>query len=532
LLLDKFSSEDTDILLRRYGLNPETLPRGVLALSSRPYMARLFAEWNRLIGSVPDPNDGEAFVKFVFGDTEIPEELTVAHRAGLTPDDRETLFKILDMFYTPNGCKDTLPKAQLSAADENRDAWSAIISSGFLIERALPYGVEVTVNPDFREPLQVACERWREFAKRPAQPTAQPTTPQIKIEPTTLWSHQTEGSVYDMAMSDDGEYVAAGSEDGKIYFFNKGGKLLWSHKTGSPVGRVTITTDGDYVAAATKDGKIYILDKDGKLLWSHEVSFGSAHHMAMSPDGDHVAAAGSKGEIYFFGKDRKLLWSHHNTGGPAANGLAMMTMDEEYRVVAAFNDGNICIFDKDGKQLWSHETGGAKLPEPVKMAAMMTVKPSNSVAITTGEDNMAAAATDGKIYYFDFFEDKEGKPVWSYEIGGLLHDVAISRDGEYVAAVPTSDDAKIYFFDKSGKLLWSRKTVGETYVAISGDGKYVAAASSDHRVYFLDKTGNVLWSHQTGGPVNRVSISWDGEYVAAASSDHSVYFFLAWSGWG
>ena len=40
------------------------------------------------------------------------------------------------------------------------------------------------------------------------------------------WSYQTGSLVYGVSVSADGEYVAAGSRDDRVYFFSRSGELL------------------------------------------------------------------------------------------------------------------------------------------------------------------------------------------------------------------------------------------------------------------------------------------------------------------
>lgn len=47
----------------------------------------------------------------------------------------------------------------------------------------------------------------------------------------------------------------------------------------------------------------------------------------------------------------------------------------------------------------------------------------------------------------------------------------------------------------------------------------MAAASWDGKVYFFEKSGKLLSSYGTGDFVNRVSVSQGGEHVAATSLD-------------
>ncbi|MDY6864890.1 MAG: PQQ-binding-like beta-propeller repeat protein [Halobacteriota archaeon] len=64
-----------------------------------------------------------------------------------------------------------------------------------------------------------------------------------------LWSYETDGAVYGVSISSDGSYIAAGSDNNNVYFFNRNGGLLWSYKTGSWVESVSISSDGSYIAA-------------------------------------------------------------------------------------------------------------------------------------------------------------------------------------------------------------------------------------------------------------------------------------------
>ena len=83
--------------------------------------------------------------------------------------------------------------------------------------------------------------------------------------------------------------------------------------------------------------------------------------------------------------------------------------------------------------------------------------------------------------------DAGKEPEWNYTTGDLVRSVAISADGEYIAA--GSFDDKVYLFDKdSNTPLWNYTTENYvTSVAISADGEYIVAGSEDWKVYLFDK---------------------------------------------
>ena len=65
--------------------------------------------------------------------------------------------------------------------------------------------------------------------------------------------------MYSVAISADGEYIAVGSGDNKVYLFGKDNSTqLWNYTTGSYVSSVAISADGEYIAAGSKDNAVYL----------------------------------------------------------------------------------------------------------------------------------------------------------------------------------------------------------------------------------------------------------------------------------
>ncbi len=137
-------------------------------------------------------------------------------------------------------------------------------------------------------------------------------------------------------------------------------------------------------------------------------------------------------------------------------------------------------------------------------------------------------------------------PEWKYKTGDNVNSVAISSDGKYVVV----GSYRIYFFDKSGKLLWNKS--GEFYihsVAASLNGKYIVAGegwtpsdsvykrtyfgqktwgSNDeisYNIYLFNNKGDLLWKYKTYGPVSSVAITPDGKYIVAGSIGGYIYLF-------
>jgi len=285
------------------------------------------------------------------------------------------------------------------------------------------------------------------------------------------WSYDDEGGVYSVAISADGEYIAAGSagsDDDRVYLFDKDSNTpLWSYTSESGITTVDISVDGEYITAGGYDKKVYLFNKDSSTpLWNYTTG-GYVRSVAISADGEYIAAGSQDGKVYLFDKDS-------NT------------------------------------PLWSYTSGGLV----------------RSVAISANGEYIAAGSSgsDDKVYLFD---RDSSTPLWSYTAGDSVRSVAISADGEYIAA--GSADSKVYLFGKdSSTPIWSYTTEGTVVnsVAISADGEYIVAGSADSKVYLFGKDSSTPnWSYATGGSVSSIAISADGEYIVAGSWDHNVYLF-------
>ena len=328
------------------------------------------------------------------------------------------------------------------------------------------------------------------------------------------WSYDTGDNVYDVAISADGEYIAAGSTgyDNKLYLFDKDSSTpLWSYQAGNIVCSVAISADGEYVVAGSWDKKIYLFDKDSDIPLWHYTTNGALYSVAISADGEYIAAGNHDDEFYLFDKDSSIpLWTY--SAGDAVYSVSI-SADGEYIAVGSF-DGKVYLFDKDSSTpLWSYSLGGEVW----------------SVSISADGEYIAAGGNGDKVYLFD---KDSSTPIWNYDTGEDLLSVEISADGEYIVAGGVGDGWKVYFFDTgSSTPLWSY-TAGNivSSVDISANGDYVIAGSNDNKIHLFGKDStNTSWAplgnYTTGDDIYSVAISDSGQHIAAGSYDDKVYAF-------
>jgi|GEM_PF-2510474 len=183
-----------------------------------------------------------------------------------------------------------------------------------------------------------------------------------------------------VALSSDGQHIAAASENGQVYYFDPDGYLLWSKDTGNPLENIAINSYGRYIAVASRDHNVYYFDDSGNRLWNYTTG-GIVRAVAMNDDGQYVAVGSEDSAIYLFNRNGTLLWKY-STGAPVES----VSMSHNGNTLAAGSDDHIIYcFNQTGSLLWKYPTGGE-------------VK---TIAVSADENFIAAGSYDGSVYFFN-----------------------------------------------------------------------------------------------------------------------------------
>lgn len=219
-------------------------------------------------------------------------------------------------------------------------------------------------------------------------------------------------------------------------------------------------------------------------------------------------------KIYLFRKDKdEPIWSFN--AGKNWITSTVFSFDEK-SFAAADNNQNIYFFDiSSSKPKWTF-TGVAK-------EGGNTGKDKGLVAFS--QNGYLAASSKGVVY---LFKTDRNQPIWSYPTGMVLNGLAISEDGKYIAAA--GRDTNVYLWKtESSKPAWVHKIeakgglLGGSVIislAMTPDGKYFVAGTScpDRSVHaFTPRQPEEIFQAKAGAnfPVGSVSISNDGQYFLA-----------------
>ncbi|MDC0197090.1 DUF2341 domain-containing protein, partial [Marine Group III euryarchaeote] len=347
---------------------------------------------------------------------------------------------------------------------------------------------------------------------------------------TPEWNAGIGGPSYSADTSASGEYVVTG---GGAYVIVKDfeGNQLWSYETGDTVHAVVISADGQYVAAGSDDNKLYLFDIDSSTpLWSYETSY-NLKSVAISSDGKYITAVNDK--VYLFEKSSSTpLWTYDTTGGSSVD----ISADGNYIVVGTYvssSSGKLHLFNKQSNTpIWTYST--------------YAFNTENSVAISA-DGKYVAGVTGSGVYEFSLFDVNRDSstPLWTKTLSNQPNGrLDISANGEYICVGTegsTSSYRKVHLFDKdSSTAIWSHTISASIYsLRISSDGESIVAArgsnGSDYGGLVLYNKGSSIpvWEYgmpySNAGQFSSAAISSDGKYIFGAhqtgSTGNQLYLF-------
>ncbi|MFA6214046.1 MAG: hypothetical protein WC717_02095 [Candidatus Micrarchaeia archaeon] len=258
------------------------------------------------------------------------------------------------------------------------------------------------------------------------------------------------------AISADGSYIAATLKD-TLYYFGRGNATpLWSASIESNAIGLAMSADGQRVAAGVgnagaRGDKIIFFDGSGNRLSEYRplqpgyAQPGNFYRPSMTPDGRRVAASTGCPDrrAYLFSGDGALEFQS-----------GMLTSDSPVHKSSISDDGSLAafsadhisgreivfLFDASGRKLW-----GFSSPSDATARA---------VSISANGNYVAAGTSAGNIY---LFSKSSATPLWKFPSQGgysQIGEVALSPDGSLLAAGGTAK--KVHLFSKSGSTpLWS-----------------------------------------------------------------------------
>lgn len=175
------------------------------------------------------------------------------------------------------------------------------------------------------------------------------------------------------------------------------------------------------------------------------------------------------------------------------------------------SDTLVSLFDAhSGTLLWTHDVGGMVFDAEISRDGNTSVVGANTTQVVT-------------------FQRSTDVPLWTANCSDWVATVDVSADGSVIAAGDTS--GMIYLFHRdSNQPVWTfNATESVFFLDLSSDGSTLVAASRNYTVsdtiYLFDTTSNnTLWTFSASDAFFEVSVSAEGELIAVAAND-ALYVF-------
>ncbi len=274
------------------------------------------------------------------------------------------------------------------------------------------------------------------------------------------------------------------------------------------------------------NNEIAVIDKQtGKKVLEFSTDKEWVGGIALSDDGKYLAAKTSK-HIYLFdtSKPKAPLWSFDceqcRIGDDVKGGIDIS--GDGSKIIAAFGE-RIALFDTSGnKPIWMYSGGNAY-----------------NVAISRDGEYMAAATAgdeaNSNSNLIILWNRKNEKPLWQYHASGNFHDVSLSDNGSFITGSTGCPDRRFYLFskDSNNPLIRTEPLTRDSPVhraKISGDGSLAVAGSEsgDGAIFLFSRSAKKeVWKFPTpqGSSVRALNFTPDGTYIGAATFGGDAYIF-------
>ena len=269
---------------------------------------------------------------------------------------------------------------------------------------------------------------------------------------TLLWSESLRHTVFNVAVSSDGNTIVASS--GRSFsVFDRDGSLLWTEDTYGDCLAVSVSRDGQLIVVSSSFGGVALYDRETKY-WKHLIRE-RAPSVSLASDGSCVAVALTSMDVV-------ILMSTNGQGQlwkmPVPEPTVVATNADGSYVAVGTARGGVLLYGSRGELVDSFVAEGCMY----------------GLAMDSTASYLAAAASDKPVLYFF---SRNGAPGWSKPLTTSSLRVAMSGGGEVVACADLHY-ARLIARDGS-ELMTSNFTERLYGVALTADGSLLFVGGSE-----------------------------------------------------
>ncbi|MFH1127493.1 MAG: DUF5711 family protein, partial [archaeon] len=276
----------------------------------------------------------------------------------------------------------------------------------------------------------------------------------------------------DLSRSGDGKYLLVGSNDGRIYLFDRDGNEVWQQAPGN-ITCLDMSSDISTIAAGDNSGSLYFLSKDGRRQSEKKLS-GSVNSLSVSDDGKNICAGTEKGIIYYIDSNGNELWKHKIKG--ASDGGICHSPDGKFIIAGSWD--SVHCYGISGELIWTSKF--TKRITAVSMAndgSFIAVCTKGSIGILAREGKLisetpfangirGASIWNGHIYAISlnrvFISNNKGEQLGNFDVPEPILKICVNS----VESISAISENRIYMFSSLMKprinILTDSLTIGKT----------------------------------------------------------------------
>lgn len=299
-----------------------------------------------------------------------------------------------------------------------------------------------------------------------------------------VWSHAMHG-ISSFSVSGNGNFIAAGCQDGYYYIFDSMGKVVGKGNVPAPVISLAIANTGDLIIGS--GAGFTICNKYG----DHMSSFLSFNVRSVSISDSGMDSLVCAQENLYINQSYSMVLQLQISG---ENPFGLISSDG--RIACAASDGSLYVY-KDGSFMDPME-----LDSPVYT---LSISKNGDIIVLSMDDKIGLMDTDGTLEYI--------------HMDSTITSISASPEtGTYVA---TSEDRFVWLED--GNIVFQEAIADPIQVLdLSEDTSYAILKKGEEIIEMITKTGRVLFSYDFNDAVMGADCTDNGLVVY---TQNGLYWF-------
>lgn len=282
--------------------------------------------------------------------------------------------------------------------------------------------------------------------------------------------------------------------------------------------------------SAFENNEIGLIDtQTQEKILSYPTNKDWVEQVAMADNGQYFVAKTTNKVLFFeTANSQKPVWEYQlETPGQTGDMVGGVAISSNGSIIAASTSNKILVFGKDSNRpKWEGEKGNQGL----------------NIALSPNGQYLAAVVstptpdtTNGTTVVFWKTDNKT--PLWQYFQGANFHDLDFSADGSVLVATTGCPDRRAYFFSKDSNepLIRSEMLTYDSPVQrarITSDGQFAAFTTdggpeSSLVAFFNKDSKEPLWKYDDGQrrAARSLGMTPDGQFIAVGNMKGDLYLF-------